>query len=267
MRWPRRNVWFTSCIVKSIFFNLAGGEGLWLFEAVAKLSAEWLATHQLLISTHGESRRRHVVSRLVIVFRPGLIELAVGIIGGIHVDQFHIPIGIRSAGRNEKCAAKSARRPSHLPAAPAFRKPAHRFCCRRSAGPRPCIPAARPTPAVVHERHRLGRIAHILIERWRVGRGRIERKPSTCAEIKRLRLRVFRRPLGIVPPHIRPSLEDVSLGKFRVAIAFKILLEKRKQNVLAVIVAGIGRELDPPQVFAVVTAPIRHAPTGRPRAR
>src|ERR1035438_6004161 len=84
------------------FLDFPGREGFGLFETVAELPPERLAAHKLLIATHRERGWRNIGSRLVFVFGFGLIELAVGIVGGIDVDHFYVPVGIRSRRRNEK---------------------------------------------------------------------------------------------------------------------------------------------------------------------
>src|ERR1017187_7648713 len=63
-------------------FHLAGREGLGPFETVAKLSAERLAPHQLLIATHGEWGWRQLGPGLAFVLGPGLVQFAVGVVGG-----------------------------------------------------------------------------------------------------------------------------------------------------------------------------------------
>ncbi len=66
---------------------------------------------------------------------------------------------------------------------------------------------------------------------------------------------IFRRPRGILPPHICASLENIGFRKFRITLAFKILLKEREQNVLAVVFACIGRELNPAQMIAIQAGP------------
>ena len=74
-------------------------------------------------------------------------------------------------------------------------------------------------------------------------------------EIQRLRLGVLRRPGRVLPPYICARLEDIGFGQLRIAIAFEILLEKREENIAAVIVASVGSKLHPSQMIAVVPAP------------
>ena len=82
-------------------FDFSRRERLRLFKAVAEFSAEWLASHQLLISPHRELRAG-TSFRVCLGLPVGVILLAVRVISRIHVDQLHVPIGIRAAGRYEK---------------------------------------------------------------------------------------------------------------------------------------------------------------------
>src|SRR5205085_2102851 len=82
--------------------NLAGSECLRLFETVSKFPPERLAAHQLLVSAHGERWWWNVGRRLVRVFWLHLVQFAIRIIRRIHIDQFHIPIGVSARSRNEK---------------------------------------------------------------------------------------------------------------------------------------------------------------------
>src|SRR5579864_3264793 len=83
-------------------FHLAWRKRFWLFKAVAEFSPEGLAANKLLISTHGKCWRTNIGAGLVPVFRLLSIQLAFGIIRRIHVNQLHIPIGVRATSRDEQ---------------------------------------------------------------------------------------------------------------------------------------------------------------------
>src|SRR5579885_3106517 len=74
-------------------------------------------------------------------------------------------------------------------------------------------------------------------------------------EVKRSRLGFLRRPGRILPPHVSSGFEDISFRQLGVSSAFEVLLEKWKENVLSIIIAGIRGEIDTAKVVAFVTAP------------
>src|SRR5580658_10340003 len=74
-------------------------------------------------------------------------------------------------------------------------------------------------------------------------------------EVESSWLRIFRRPRGILPPHICAGLKDVGFRKLGVAIAFEVLLKEREENVFAVILSGVGGKLHTSQVFADIAGP------------
>ena len=200
-------------------FHFAGSEGFGLFEAVAELAAEGLAAHELLISAHGEWWRRHVVSGPVDVFWTGRVQLAVGIVGGIDVDELHIEVRICSAGRNEK-SWRDRTRDGHV------------FLQNRSLIHQH-IGAARGETLigkhiflwhiqrdVIDERYRFGRIADIFIERRRVGCRRVEREPAISAEIQCFRFGIFRRPGRVLSPDVAASLENIGFRELRFGTTF-----------------------------------------------
>src|ERR1700676_3080244 len=240
--------------VESDLFHLARSKRFRLFETVTELPAEWLPTHQLLVSAHVERWRRHVRPRLVFLLRFSLIKLAVRIVRRINIEQLHIPIGIGSAGRHKKSREDRSRNGHiflqhgcfvHQNIRSAVRKPLIREHVFLRDGGR----------SVIYKRHGLRWIAHVFIESAGIGSRWIEGKPATRTEIERLRLGLLRRPCRVSSPHIRSSLEHVSLRKLRVAIAFEILLEKWEQDIFSVVIAGIKREFYSSQMLTLVPRP------------
>ena len=89
------------------FLDLARCKRLRLLEAVAELAAKGLATHQLLISAEADFGRRNIgLLAPLLAFRLGRFGL--GIVRRIHVDEFHIKIGIGAAGGNEQLRRNGA---------------------------------------------------------------------------------------------------------------------------------------------------------------
>src|SRR5713226_9511419 len=84
------------------FLYFAGRERLRLFKTMAEFSAKGFAAHQLLVSRHGKRGWRNIAAGLTFVLWPTLVELAVGVVGRIHVNEFHVPIGVCSCRRNEE---------------------------------------------------------------------------------------------------------------------------------------------------------------------
>src|ERR1035438_4742402 len=108
---------------------------------------------------------------------------------------------------------------------------------------------------VIHEGHRLRRIAYILVKCRRIRRWRLERQASISVEVQSFGFSILRRPRRILPPHICAGLENIRLRKFGVAIAFEVLLKERKENVLPVIFARVRGEVHTSQMLAVVPCP------------
>src|SRR5262249_2527236 len=74
-------------------------------------------------------------------------------------------------------------------------------------------------------------------------------------EIESPRLGIPRRPRRITSPNIRSGFKHVRLGQLCLSLAFKILLEKWKQNVFAVKISGRRSKIYAPQVIAIVPCP------------
>ncbi len=102
------------------------------------------------------------------------------------------------------------------------------------------------------------------LKRLGVGPGRrFEGEPAPGVEVERLRLGLARRPDVVLPPLVRPGLEDVRLGEFRGPFALEVeLFGDGELDVLAVEDRRLGVEADLPEPLAVAPAPA----AVRPRA-
>src|ERR1700686_3064224 len=74
-------------------------------------------------------------------------------------------------------------------------------------------------------------------------------------EVKSFRLGAFRWPSRVLPPHIRPGLEDISFGKFGVALALQVLLKEWEENIFPIILGGIRGKAYSSQGSSLIAGP------------
>ncbi len=108
---------------------------------------------------------------------------------------------------------------------------------------------------VVHEGHGLGGIADVFVEGLSVRCGWVEGKFAVGMKEQSFGLGVLGRPRGVLAPHVCAGFEDIGFGKLGVAGAFQVVLKKWEQNIFAIVLAGVGGELNATQVRAVVAGP------------
>src|SRR4029077_7485671 len=108
---------------------------------------------------------------------------------------------------------------------------------------------------VVDEWHGLVGIADVFVVSGGFLLRRVEREHTVAVEIENFLFGRLRWPGIILAPDICAGFEDVGLGQFSVGVSFQVLLEKRKNDVLAVVITGVRDKTDAAEMIAVEAPP------------
>src|SRR5208337_4459528 len=83
----------------------------------------------------------------------------------------------------------------------------------------------------------------------------IEGEPAARVEIQSLPLGALWRPGRVLSPYICARFENVGFGQLGITVAFEVLLEKREEDITAVVLTGVGTKFHPCQAIAVEPVP------------